>query len=364
MNCRSRNLFLSALFKTSFAAGLLAAPLVSTVAHASSFIDPLDAPAAISSTPAALPMLAVAQAGSRLVAVGARGAIIVSNTLARSWVQAPVPVQSDLVAVQFPDSNSGWACGHDGVILHTLDGGYTWTKRLDGVSARAEFEAYYGRRISAGDETLAEYLRQIQLNYDNGPSLPWLGVWFTDAETGYVVGSFGDIAFTSDGGQTWLPWLDHIDNPNFLDLNAIGDIGGQLYIVGEQGMVYELNAARQKFEARPTGYAGSLFGLTGTAETLIVFGLRGTIFRSVDQGKTWTQSSNPSASSIMNGTVLPNGLIILVDVDGGVLLSDDGGKSFRLTGQTQNMPLTDVIDTGPDALVLTGLGGVRDAAQN
>jgi photosystem II stability/assembly factor-like uncharacterized protein len=331
-------------------------------AHAA-FLDPLDTPAVNSLAPASEPLLAVVSAGVRLVAVGSRGVILTSNASANSWVQASVPVESDLVAVTFPDAKNGWACGHDGIILHSSDGGITWVKQLDGISARQQFEADYNARIAGGDKALAPVLQQVQLNYDAGPSLPWLGVWFNDSKTGYVVGSFGDIAMTDNGGKTWQPWLDHIDNTSFLDLDAISDVGGHLYIVGEQGTVYQLDRTQHKFVARPTGYPGSLFGIIGTAKTLLVFGLRGTIFRSEDQGKTWTQVNDPSGSTIMNGTVLPDGCFVLVNVDGGILVSSDDGKNFQMEPDAQDTALTDVAGTSSNKLILTGIGGIRYAVQ-
>jgi photosystem II stability/assembly factor-like uncharacterized protein len=330
-------------------------------AHAATFADPIDTPAITYSSPAAEPLIALTRAGDHLVAVGVRGVAMVSDASAQGWTQSSVPVESDLVAVQFPDAQNGWAVGHDGVILHSNDGGRSWKKQLDGIGAQTIFEADYNKQITAGNAALAPYLQQIQLNFDAGPTLPWLSVWFNDPQNGYVVGSFGDLAVTHDGGRSWQPWLEHIDDLNFYDLDAIKNIGGQLYITGEQGSVWWFDPAAQKFVARPTNYDGSLFGVTGTASTVIVFGMRGNIFRSEDEGKTWTQSADPSGSSIMSGTVLPDGRIALVNVDGGILLSTDDGRSFHLAPTTQNAPLTDIAELNAGNLVLTGLSGIQHA---
>ncbi len=348
--------------RTVFSASVLLG-FATTSATAANFADPINTPAVLVPAPATAPLIALARAGDHMVGVGTRGVIVTSDSGFATWTQASVPVESDLTAVQFADANNGWACGHNGVILHSTDGGHTWTKQLDGRTAQTTFEAYYNQKIAAGDSTLTTFLTQVQLNYDAGPNLPWLSVWFNDAQTGYVVGSFGDLAITQDGGKTWQPWLDHIDNPNFLDLDAIKNVGGQLYIVGEQGTVYVFDPATQKFVARPTTYTGSLFGITGTAQTVVVFGMRGNIFRSEDQGKTWVQSVNPSNSSIMAGSVLADGRFVLVNVDGGILVSSDDGKSFTPQPQVQGMPLTDFVELNAHHWLLTGLGGVKDVAQ-
>ena len=327
------------------------------------FVDPLASPALTSSHPSVEPMLAVSRTPAGVVAVGARGVIIASDPAIRAWSQARVPVQSDLAAVHFIDRNNGWACGHDGVILHSADGGRTWTKQLDGVLARHAFETYYESRIAAGDKSVAAALDQIKLNFDQGPTLPWLGVWFVDRDKGFVVGSFGDIAMTSDGGMTWSPWLEHVDNPDYLELDAIAQVGDQLYAVGEQGTVYVFDSAQQRLVARRTGYTGNLFGLTGNKDLLLVFGLRGTILRSVDQGKTWSKASTSSLATLMSGTMLANGGIVLVGTDGEILVSNDQGRTFQTESEHVDMPASDVVDAGGGHLVVSGLEGIRDVRQ-
>ncbi|WP_044530250.1 WD40/YVTN/BNR-like repeat-containing protein, partial [Herbaspirillum sp. B65] len=72
-------------------------------------------------------MLGTARAGSRIVAVGAYGYIILSDDGGASYRQAEqVPVDTTLTSVSFVDDKQGWAAGHGGVILHTVDGGKTW----------------------------------------------------------------------------------------------------------------------------------------------------------------------------------------------------------------------------------------------
>ena len=80
-------------------------------------------------------MLAITRAGARLVAVGERGSILLSDDSGVSWRQAKVPVSVTLTAVQFPNAKAGWAVGHLGVVLHSADGGETWAKQLDGREA-------------------------------------------------------------------------------------------------------------------------------------------------------------------------------------------------------------------------------------
>ena len=77
-------------------------------------------------------LLGVANAGSRVVAVGERGMAIYSDDGGSSWNQASVPVSVTLTVVRFLNDHRGFAAGHNGVLLGTTDAGANWEKILDG----------------------------------------------------------------------------------------------------------------------------------------------------------------------------------------------------------------------------------------
>ena len=84
-------------------------------------------PAVASERAARSLLLGVAEAGPRLVAVGHRGHVVLSDDGGESWRQArSVPTRASLTAVRFVDAREGWAVGHDAIILHSSDGGETW----------------------------------------------------------------------------------------------------------------------------------------------------------------------------------------------------------------------------------------------
>lgn len=343
---------------------LLAALAISTSAQAAAvkdtnvFQDTLNAPAIAQSKLAERSLIGIAYAGQRLVAVGLRGLITYSDDQGLTWKQASVPVQSDLLAVQFSDPKLGWAVGHDGVVLHSIDAGQTWTKQLDGGSAQQQAVDYYMPLAKSGDEAASQALDVIDANYRSGPSLPWLDVWFSDALHGYVVGAFGNVMATVDGGQTWQPWLLHIDNPDGLHLNSIRGVNGQIYIAAEQGNVFRLDPASQRFERLTTGYTGSFFGITGNAQTLLAFGLRGTVYRSRDDGNSWAPIETPSQATITAGTVVPAIGFVLVNSAGQLLVGNDNPDSLRIVPLDRYMRLTSVIALRDSTVAMTGLTGV------
>ncbi|OFX24216.1 MAG: hypothetical protein A2V77_01595 [Anaeromyxobacter sp. RBG_16_69_14] len=329
------------------------------IASPNSFRDPLDTPAVNAFAPASQSLLAAARAGATPIAVGMRGLIVASEDGGASWEQRPTPVQSDLTSVSFPDAQHGWAAGHDGVILQTNDGGRSWNRQLDGRMAAERFTAHYATRIAQGEEKLGPLLAELKRNYQAGPSLPWLDICFEDANQGYAVGPFGSIARTDDGGKTWLPAMERIDNPDLLNLNAIRGIAGELYIAAERGTVFRLDRAQQRFLRAGTGYAGSFFGIAGDARALVAYGLRGTVFRSSDGGATWSRSTTPTPVAVTAGAALPDGRIVLATLGGMIWIGEGDMARFVSLAPGVTDAFTAVTALDARRLLLAGLRGAH-----
>jgi photosystem II stability/assembly factor-like uncharacterized protein len=334
-------------------AGLaLAAALAVSLAHAAGFQDPLDMPAAKTGIAAQGLLNALARAGDRLVAVGQRGHVVVSGDAGKTWSQVAVPISSDLVAVHFPTATQGWAVGHDGVVLASGDGGQSWTKQLDGRSAGQLMAKHY----AAAEPRLAEEAKRYA---EQGPDKPFLDVWFESGNTGYVVGAFNLIFRTDDGGKTWQPWFDRTDNPKALHLYAIRAVGEDLFIVGEQGLVLKLDRKAGRFNALPTPYKGTFFGITGQAGAVLAYGLRGNVFRSTDGGANWAKVETALQLSLTGSAVTEDGRILLVSQAGNVLASSDGGASFKPLALERSVPSSALLPAGNTAMVIAGARGVH-----
>lgn len=338
-----------------FRVGVGAAMLMSLLAMpvvGAEFADPLDQMASSSPLAANNLLNGLGRAGERIVAVGQRGHILVSGDAGKSWVQAKVPVTSDLVAVYFVSAKKGWAVGHGGVVLATNDGGESWNRQLDGRAAGRQMAEHYAR----SDAALAA---EAQRFAEQGPDKPFLDVWFENENTGYVVGAFNLIFRTDDSGRSWQPWFDRTDNPNLFNLYAIRKIGDDIYIVGEQGLLMKLDRQAGRFSAIETPYKGSYFGVTGKRGALIVYGLRGNVYRSTDNGANWTKVETGLQQAIATSAITDDGRILLATPGGLVLASADDGASFKRLPLEHAMPAFAILAQGRDAVVVAGQRGVR-----
>ena len=162
------------------------------------FVDPLDIPAQPSPLASKSLLQAVTHVGDRLIAVGSRGHVLVSTDDGATWKQGSVPVSSDLTNVFFITDKKGWAVGHDGVILNTVDGGDTWTLQLDGRKANDALLAAMEKKAAAepSSEEAKALLAEAQRYKDQGADKPFLDVWFSDEKNGYAVGAYNLIVHT------------------------------------------------------------------------------------------------------------------------------------------------------------------------
>ena len=303
-------------------------------------------------------MLAVARAGKRLIVVGERGIILLSDDGGNRWQQAQVPVRTSLTAVQFVNDKTGWAVGHLGVVLHTADGGKTWVKQLDGIQA-ADLALQAAKQVAARnpgqDKAVADAARLVA----DGPDKPFLDVYFENERTGYVVGAYNLIFKTVDGGKSWQSWQSHVVNPKGFHLYGIRAAGSALYLVGEQGTLLRSTDQGESFAALDSPYKGTYFGMVAVKSgELIVFGLRGNAFRSEDQGNSWQKIDTRVQTSIAAGIELDNGALVLVSQVGDVLVSRDKGRSFT-PQKGVPLPLAAVAQATDKNLVVAGLRGVK-----
>ncbi|MDE0056582.1 MAG: YCF48-related protein [Defluviicoccus sp.] len=268
-----------------------------------------------------------AAAGSRLVVVGERGHVLVSTDDGASWRQARVPVRALLTAIHMHDERTGWAVGHDAVILRTGDGGETWTL----VHQAPEKE------------------------------LPLLDVWFRDDRTGFAVGAYGYFLATGDGGDTWTERSVGKDD---FHLNALVPAGARrLYIAAEAGVVYRSDDGGETWRELPSPYSGSWFaGLAFGEDGLLLAGLRGHLFRSEDGGESWARVPTGTNATLTGAARLPSDRVAITGLEGAVLLSRDAGRSVSPKSLKSRAGVSTALPLADGGVLLVGEFGVRRLA--
>lgn len=328
-------------------------------ADAASFNDPLNTPASLSGRAQSSRLLAVTRAGERLVAVGRLGHILISENGGETWQQVPVPVSSDLVAVRFVTAQKGWAVGHDGVVLHTADGGRSWVTQLDGIQLAKAIQAAAEKRAAAGDPEASKLLAEGKRFIEEGADKPVFDVQFLNENEGFIVGAFNLALRTRDGGKTWEPLTERTDNPKGMHLYALAASREDVYLAGERGLIRRWNSKNERFEALDSPYGGSFFGMLVKDSVLFAFGMRGNAFRSADRGETWKKLETGTTGGITAGAVLSDGRIVLATQTGALVVSADDGETFVHVNTAKPSPYFGIAPSGAGNIVLVGISGVR-----
>ena len=283
--------------------------------------------------PAQMMILGATLAGTRIVTVGDRGMILLSDDDGKTYRQAKqVPTRATLTGVSFVDAKQGWATGHWGVILHTADGGETWSQQRD----------------------------------DTSVDQPLHSIWFKDKNHGIAAGLFSLLLVTDDGGKSWkTSALPAAPGGKRSDLNlfrVFPDRLGNVLIVGEQGSVYRSADTGKTWELLATGNKGTLWaGIVLIDNSVLVGGISGKILRSTDNGKSWRQVVSGTKSSITDFVQLANGQVLGVGLDGYTVTSENHGETFIAKQRDDQLSLTTAVVNGKGAPLIFSQTGVVTA---
>ena len=281
--------------------------------------------------------------------VGDLGRIFHTADGGSSWEVQDAGTKRPFVAVACPDENHVSVAGQGGQIAHSLDHGKTWqlqdsgTERqlLDiafGSAARGIATGDYGLilRTEAGGKTW--YTVPMPLDVKLPPDIAEVvqpgdvllyKVVFADPDQVWIVGEFGVILHSEDGGQSWRPQESPVETTlfgaGFVDTRqgwAVG-IESTLLHTTDGGQVWK----RQKIKLPkdfvvPLGFSLSLYAVAVEGKYGWVVGDSGFLANTSDGGESWQLVRVPS---LLRGTwfrglsMLPGGHGYIVGARGMVL---------------------------------------------
>jgi len=219
----------------------------------------------------------------KAVVVGYGGKILVTADGGKTWLAKPSGTDLALYNVKFADAQNGWVCGQDGLILHTTDGGETWHKQESGVNQPIFAMSFVDKNHGWAVSEQATYLRttsggeswetgRIEASVEGVSEEATLAmvdpvlydVQFIDEKTGWMVGEFGKIYHSTDGGMTWNEQ--------------------QGTLLGHAGIDDALNLP-------------AFFGVRfKNATEGIAVGIEGKVVKTTDGGKTWAFTAEDLAA--------------------------------------------------------------------
>jgi photosystem II stability/assembly factor-like uncharacterized protein len=272
------------------------------------------------------PIMGVVDTGEHLIAVGDHGEVLASND-GSNWAQVETPVRSPLTAVSFSDAQNGWAVGHDAVILHTGDGGKSWTLQ----------------------------------NFQPELEKPFLSVLALDKDHAYAVGAYGLFYKTEDGGGTWNEVDAKAVRGDELHLYSIRKLkNGDLFIAGEQGLLGLSSDGGKTWSKLKSPYEGTFFGAVPVGpKGVLVCGLRGNAFQTADpRNAKWQKIQTTAPTSLFGCEAVDDTTVAMVGLNGIIQLVDTGSGTARNVKSPGDTPYSDVAPF-KGGLVLVGESGIQ-----
>lgn len=131
-----------------------------------------------------------------------------------SWIRVPSPVNAPLSRCIFVDTLRGWAAGDSGIILHSSNGGNTWSLQnfnpaiqISDLNFINQYTGYaVGINSSNGSSSILSTTNS-GINWftaqfvDTTASLNT--IYYLNSLTGFVAGYYGSFYKTTNGGTSW-----------------------------------------------------------------------------------------------------------------------------------------------------------------
>lgn len=300
-------------------------------------------------------------ANGRLLTVGERGHVLVSDDQGDSWRQIlNIPTRAALTKATAV-GDQVWAAGHDTTIINSQDNGETWSIQFEDVG---------------GD--------------------PLMDISFGTDGYGLAVGAYGLFMVSDDGGENWSQeimadlvirdeaiedqesladedadfddggFLDQSDMADFEDLDVEYHLNSLLRL-DEQRMVIAAEAGRgyysedngENWRLFRLPYDGSMFGVirSESNDCMVTFGLRGNIFQSCDGINGWQAVDSGVSAGIFDGAYDATGDLWLIGANGTLLRQPRGG-ALRAVSLDTGDDYNGLLFSG-ERLILIGESGVE-----
>lgn len=277
-----------------------------------------------------------------VLVVGYNGKLLHSADFGSTWDEVNSGTGNALYSVSFaPGNKTGWIVGQGGVIQKTTDGGKTWTAQGGNIWMSDEC------RETKGDPDATD-------ESDKCPLAPLFAVSTVDESTAVAIGDRSTLVRTTDGGTTWnvstlrpivAPSEDMDENagiafedPVLYDVQFLDAQNG--FVVGEFGKILKTTDGGATWHDKQGSLVGeeyfdimelpTFFDVDFRSPTEgYVVGLEGRVARTSDGGETWEwveHGVKEYDAPFYSVDLLPGGAIWAVGGSGQAVFSPVGGE--------------------------------------
>jgi photosystem II stability/assembly factor-like uncharacterized protein len=274
------------------------------------------------------------------------------------------------------NENHVWACGEDGIILYSSNGGNTWVQQNSGTTntlyAIVFIEMQGAPVFAVGENGTILRSTQETLVWTTIPS-PTTKTLRDISEFGFIaVGDSGTMIRSTDAGLTWVLLVQVTTN----NLNAVTGTFSKV-AVGDGGTVLRAIDPGQTWQAMSIGTTENLYGVPLFFSPFLIVGANGFIAKSSNIGANWSMLPW-GGNTKLNGieySVNNDSRIYITGNNGTILKSTNGGANFgrQISGTNVNLNATFfylddntgyVVGNNGTILKTTDGGGVMTGIEN
>jgi photosystem II stability/assembly factor-like uncharacterized protein len=274
-------------------------------------------------------------------ALGTGGVILHTEDGGVTWSVQRSGIAEHMLSASFLTPRIGWVIGGAGALLNTVDGGATWTD-LSAVPKQLLVSTYkhsldsvvfasaQSGWLTGGDGAIlhtedggGHWTRQ-----DSGTGETLYCAVFPELKSGWIVGSAGTVLHTANGGENWNPQNGGTDHTLFSAAFPTPISG---WAVGTEGTIVHTADAGINWKAQASGTENELISVAfPTASSGWAVGGKGTILHTADGGASWSPQSDGVAVDL-HSVWFADPLWGWAAGRRGVLLhTEDGGASWKL----------------------------------
>jgi photosystem II stability/assembly factor-like uncharacterized protein len=249
----------------------------------------------------------------------------------------------DLFSVSFPTEKEGWACGRYGTILHTSDGGATWSSQSSGTTFTLSGICFSDTKNgwAVGNKGTIVHTNDGGRNWQKQESpidYFHMDVISINPQKGFITSERTNILATTDGGKTWEVRFEDEDyilkSISFCDEQngwAVGEFG-HTYHTDDGGETWEKQAGYYEMDWDTGFIRGDDFLFDVVAidpKSAWAVGILGTVKRTSDGGETWAKVSLDLPKVQLYSIASDGAGMIAIGGNGLCVVSPDAGVTWQ-----------------------------------
>ncbi|HYB97860.1 MAG TPA: YCF48-related protein [Candidatus Limnocylindrales bacterium] len=272
------------------------------------------------------------------IVIGYDGKLLSTADMGASWNVIDSGTEAALYSIDMaPDKKTGWIVGQESTILRTTDGGKSWQRQDAKMYMNDEC------REQGGDPEATEESNKC-------PLAPLFALSVIDENNAIAVGDRSTVARTTDGGKTWTATTLKPTLTEELDENAmiafedpvlydVQFVDGQTgFVVGEFGKIMKTTDGGKSWTEKQSSLVGeeyidimdlpTFFDVEVRGNTAYVAGLDGRVATSNDGGESWTwvaHNIKEYDAPFYSVALVPDGSVWAVGASGQAVYAPPGG---------------------------------------